>query len=71
MISMTRSLVLVVLTSATLLNFRQTFDKRGVLASPVDEKTAVRFFYNPVGGDYFHFPLIFRAVTADGAPLTR
>ena len=32
-----------------------------VLHSPVDENTVVRFFYQPTPGDYFRFPLIFRA----------
>ena len=38
--------------------------KRGetfLLDFSVDGRTAIRFFYNPVG-NYFHFPLIFRAV---------
>lgn len=42
-------------------------DRRLVLNSPVDEKTAVRFFYDPAG-DYFHVPLIFRGV-GHGDPL--
>jgi hypothetical protein len=32
-----------------------------VLNSPVDEAAIVRFFYYPPG-DYFHFPLVLRAV---------
>src|SRR5271157_5084404 len=32
-----------------------------VFDCPVDERTAVRFFYYP-GGDYYHFPMVFRAV---------
>jgi hypothetical protein len=35
-----------------------------LLACPVDSATAVRFFYNPPPGSYFHFPLILRAVPA-------
>lgn len=27
-----------------------------------DENTAIRFFYDPPGGDYFHVPLVFRPV---------
>lgn len=27
-----------------------------------DQKTVVRFFYQPVGGDYFHAPLVFSVV---------
>jgi hypothetical protein len=35
--------------------------RASVLNSPVDDKTAIRFFYQPVG-DYFHYPLVFRVV---------
>jgi len=41
--------------------------RASVLNSPVDEKTAVRFFYDPAG-NYFHYPLVFRAVE-EGNPL--
>jgi hypothetical protein len=34
-----------------------------LLDCAADRTTAVRFFYNP-GPDYFHFPLVFRAVPA-------
>jgi hypothetical protein len=37
-------------------------EKGFVLNSPVGENTAVRFFYDPPLSDYFHFPLVFRAV---------
>jgi len=47
--------------STTSVSSRQTIDKKNVLNSPVDENTAVRFFYQPAG-DYFHVPLVFRAV---------
>jgi hypothetical protein len=30
------------------------------LNAPIDEKTAIRFFYDP-SGDYFHAPVVFRA----------
>jgi hypothetical protein len=40
--------------------------KKHVLNCPVDENTAVRFFYNNES-DYFHSPLIFRPV-AQGDP---
>jgi hypothetical protein len=33
-----------------------------------DEKTVVRFFYQPAGGDYLHAPLVF-IVVQDGSPL--
>lgn len=33
----------------------------------VDEKTAVRFFFQPDDGDYFHFPLVF-SVVSEGDP---
>lgn len=39
----------------------QNHERLSVLNSPVDEKTVVRFFYQP-SGDYFHFPLVFRVV---------
>jgi hypothetical protein len=44
---------------ATSLGFQQTVEKKSVLGSPVDENTAVRFFYHDEE-NYFHFPLIFR-----------
>lgn len=40
---------------------RQSRASELVLAFPVDENTAVRFFYQP-SGNYFHFPLVFRAI---------
>ena len=40
---------------------RQKRGKTFLLDFSVDGRTAIRFFYNPVG-NYFHFPLIFRAV---------
>jgi hypothetical protein len=55
-------LLFAMLTSTTSLRCHQTVEKKSVLDSPVDEKTAVRFFYNPSDGGYFHFPLIFRPV---------
>jgi hypothetical protein len=33
-----------------------------------DEKTVIRFFYQPTPGDYFHAPLVFRVVE-EGNPL--
>jgi hypothetical protein len=42
----------------------QRQERVSVLNSPVDEKTVVRFFYDPTG-DYFHKPLVFRVVEAD------
>lgn len=36
--------------------------KRLVERILVDENTAIRFFYDPPGGDYFHAPLVFRPV---------
>jgi len=57
-------LVLVVFLEASAggLQSSQTRGEPLLLNSPVDETTVVRFFYQPAGGDYFHFPLIFRAV---------
>ena len=40
---------------------RQKRGKTFLLDFSVDGRTAIRFFYNPAG-NYFHFPLIFRAV---------
>ena len=37
---------------------RQKRGKTFLLDFSVDGRTAIRFFYNPVG-NYFHFPLIF------------
>jgi hypothetical protein len=42
-------------------------ERASVLNSPVDDKTTVRFFYDPPG-DYFHYPLVFRVVE-EGNPL--
>lgn len=39
----------------------QKHERISVLNSPVDEKTAVRFFYYPAG-DYIRIPLVFRVV---------
>ncbi len=66
MISMNRTiqipwLIMAGLMSTAVLSSCQAVNKKNVLNSPVDENTAVRFFYNPAG-DYFHFPLVFRAV---------
>lgn len=54
-------LLLAALTSTTSLSFHQTVEKKSVLDCPVDENTAVRFFYHDEE-NYFHFPLIFRPV---------
>jgi hypothetical protein len=43
----------------------QALDNRSVLDARVDENTAVRIFYQPAAGDYFHEPLVFRVVRAD------
>jgi hypothetical protein len=58
-------LLLAVLTSATSLKSHQAVQEKSVFDSPVDENTAVRFFYNPSDGGYFHFPLIFRSVAPE------
>ena len=39
-----------------------------VFDCPVDENTAIRFFYFP-GGDYYHYPLVFRAAARGDARL--
>lgn len=54
-------LVLGALASATSLSSCRGVDRKPVLNSPVDEKTAIRFFYHDEE-EYYHFPLIFRAV---------
>ncbi len=54
-------------TSAGLAQSNLKYDHASVLNSPVDEKTAVRFFYDPPG-EYFHKPLVFR-VAKEGDPL--
>ena len=41
---------------------RQPGGKTWLLGCPVDQATAVRFFYNPEGAGYFHFPLVLRVV---------
>jgi hypothetical protein len=41
---------------------QDTKDDKAVVF-PVDEKTAVRFFFQPDDGNYFHFPLVFRSVS--------
>jgi hypothetical protein len=45
----------------TLMPTTQSEARNSVIAAPVDEKTAIRLYYYPEG-DYFHSPLIFRAV---------
>jgi hypothetical protein len=62
------ALALVVLTgSAGETLSRQKREGTSVLNSPVNDKTVVRFFYDPPG-DYFHKPLVFRVVD-QGDPL--
>jgi hypothetical protein len=46
----------------------QKHERVSILRSPTDEKTVVRFFYQPPG-DYFHAPLVFRAVQEGNALL--
>ena len=45
----------------------QKHERVSVLNSPIDEKTVVRFFYQPPG-DYLHAPLVFHVVE-EGNPL--
>jgi hypothetical protein len=56
------ALVALVTLSAGEMRSGQQREGASVLNSPVGEHTVVRFFYQPAGGDYFHFPLVFRAV---------
>lgn len=55
--------IIVTLTNASggQLSSRQARVTASVLNSPIDDATVVRFFYYPPG-DYFHFPLVLRAV---------
>ncbi len=56
------ALALVVFTVSTgKMLSSQKREGASVLNSPVDENTAIRFFYQPTG-DYFHAPLVFRVV---------
>jgi hypothetical protein len=55
------ALTLIVIGGADIVLSQQSQEKGFVFNSPVGEDTAVRFFYQPVG-DYFHHPLVFRAV---------
>ena len=54
-------LLLAVLVGASPCCPGRTLDKNSVLTAPVDENTAVRFFYQPPE-DHFHFPMVFRPV---------
>lgn len=54
--------VALITVSAGEVQSNQKREGASVLNSSVDENTVVRFFYQPALGDYFHFPLIFRAV---------
>jgi len=49
---------------ASKLQSNQNHPHTSILNSPVDEKTVVRFFYDPPG-EYFHKPLVFRVVKED------
>jgi hypothetical protein len=63
-------LALVVLMAASAGGIQSTHKQRraSLLDFPVDQNTAVRFFYNPPG-DYFHVPLVFRVVGQGDARL--
>jgi hypothetical protein len=61
---LTLLLLLVVLLNITPPSFGHAVVKKPVLDCPVDEVTAVRFFYHDEE-DYFHFPLILRAVAQE------
>lgn len=47
----------------------ETSSEAWLLGCPVDQATAVRFFYNPEWAEYFHFPLVFRVVPAGDSRL--
>jgi hypothetical protein len=56
---------LMILISTASVGYSQSPHKRTLLSFSVDQNTAIRFFYQPADGDYFHFPLIFRSVGQD------
>ncbi|MHB8486278.1 MAG: hypothetical protein ACYDCM_11225 [Candidatus Acidiferrales bacterium] len=55
-------LILLMAAGAGVLGSQWIPSKKLLLECPADETAAIRFFYNS-GPDYFHFPLIFRAVS--------
>ncbi|HEV2224207.1 MAG TPA: hypothetical protein VGR84_14505 [Candidatus Acidoferrales bacterium] len=60
------ALILVIAGGAGAIRSHQNSGSKSLLNYPVDEHTAVRFFYNlgaDKSRDYFHGPLTFRAVT--------
>jgi hypothetical protein len=64
-------LALVAMPMCAVIGWTQVHQNRAsefVLVSPVNETTAVRFFYQP-SGNYFHFPLVFRAIDQKDARL--
>ncbi len=60
-------LALLATVGAGMAQSSQKQERISVLNSPVDGRTAVRFFFQPAGG-YFHYPLLFR-VGEEGSPL--
>jgi len=61
------ALALLVAAGGVMAQSNQKHERVSIPNSAVDEKTAVRFFYDPAG-DYFHKPLVFRVVE-EGSPL--
>jgi hypothetical protein len=68
----TRRLFMVVIALLSCTSLGQTPPNRSKKLfqnTPPDENTAIRFFYNPSDSDYFHVPLVFRAVKHDDSRL--
>lgn len=69
-------LVLAIAASAAGACAAQATGEAWLLGCPVDQATAVRFFYNPEGANYFHTPLVIWTVPAgdrrlNTGPITR
>lgn len=60
-VSRALGLILVAATAVGAFTFQRVPGKKLLIGCSADETTAIRFFYNNES-DYFHFPLIFRAV---------
>jgi hypothetical protein len=55
----------IMLAATASIGVMQPHENRGgtvLLACAEDPSSAVRFFHNPAESDYYHFPLVFRAV---------
>lgn len=61
-IKQSRLCYLALLQLSALLCLSQSVEGSTVLNSQADENTAIRFFFQPPEGNYFHTPLLFRVV---------